>query len=162
MIEIVKAEERHIPDICKLWLGFMKFHADIDATLAPGDDFFTKGIESASGFENEFLRPAMKSEQRLVQIALDGQKIIGYSIADILEMPNSEIRQCGFVNHLYVTESYRRQGIGEKLHAEILKWFRSRDISVVEIQLLAKNRAACSFWKKQGYGDYQHTWIRRI
>jgi ribosomal protein S18 acetylase RimI-like enzyme len=162
MIQIIKAEERHIPDICKLWLEFMQYHADIDPIIAPGDDFFTRGLDSTSDFENKFLRPAMKSEKSLVQLAKDGQKIVGYSIADILEIPNSEIKLCGFVNHLYVVKDYRRRGIGEKMYTEILKWFRSKGINVVELQLMAKNQVACSFWRNHGYGDYQHIWIRRI
>jgi len=43
MIDIVKAEEKHISDIYKLWLEFLKSHAIIDSTIAPDDDFFALG-----------------------------------------------------------------------------------------------------------------------
>jgi len=162
MTKIIKAEEKHIPDICRLWMEFIRYHKDLDSTIAPSEDFFTKGLESASGFEKEFLRPAMKSERSLVQVAVEGNKAVGYSIAEIQECPNSEIKFSGVFNHLHVTPACRRRGTGKKLYDETIKWFHSKDISVVQLQLLAKNPLARSFWRKEGFGDYQYTWIKRI
>jgi len=48
MIVIIKAEERHIPDICKLWLEFMRFSHDIDPIFATRDG-------ALPGFEKEYL-----------------------------------------------------------------------------------------------------------
>jgi GNAT superfamily N-acetyltransferase len=106
MIEIIKAEERHIPDICELWLEFMRFTPDIEP-------FFTVTEDSKVGFENDYLCPAMESEKSLVLVAVDGDKIAGYSHAEVQDVPNRP-GQLGFVHHLFVTEAYRRRGIGEK------------------------------------------------
>jgi GNAT superfamily N-acetyltransferase len=162
MVIIAVAAEKHIPDICRLWLEFIKYHTDLDATIAPGEEFFKKGLESTSGFETEFLRPAMASEKRLVQVAVEGNKAVGYSVAEIQDCPNSEIKQCGVINHLHVTPGSRRRGTGKKLYDETIKWFRSKDIKVVQLQLLAKNPLARTFWRKEGFEDYQYTWIKRI
>jgi ribosomal protein S18 acetylase RimI-like enzyme len=162
MANIIKAEDKHIPDICRLWLEFIKYHTDLDATIAPGEEFFKKGLESTSGFEKEFLRPAMTSEKRLVQVAMEGNTAVGYSVAEIQECPNSEIKFSGVINQLHVTPSCRRRGTGKKLYDETIKWFHSNNISVVQLQLLARNPLARTFWRKEGFGDYQYTWIKRI
>jgi GNAT superfamily N-acetyltransferase len=162
MPKIIKAEEKHIPDICRLWMEFIKYHKELDSTISPGDEFFQKGLESAAGFETHFLRPAMKSEKSLVQAAVEGNKAVGYSVAEIQECPDSEIKFCGVINHLHVTPGSRRRGVGKKLYDETLKWFHSRGIKVVQLQLLAKNPLARTFWRKEGFEDYQYTWIKRI
>jgi ribosomal protein S18 acetylase RimI-like enzyme len=162
MVIIALATEKHIPDICGLWLEFMKYHTSLDATIAPGEEFFTKGLESTTGFEREFLRPAMISEKRLVQVAVEGNKAVGYCVAEIQEVPNSEIKFYGVINHLRVTPGSRRRGAGKKLYDETIKWFRSKDIKVVQVQLLAKNPLARTFWRKEGFEDYQYTWIKKI
>jgi GNAT superfamily N-acetyltransferase len=155
MITIINAEEQHIPDICKLWWEFIQFHADIEPFFTPKDD-------AAVGFENDFLRPSMNSVKKLVQVALDGKKVVGYSVVEVTELPGAKIEHCGCVDHLVVTESHRRLGIGEKMYVEILKWLLEKNIHCVQIQLTAKNELACSFWRKQGYKDLQHTWYREI
>ena len=155
MIEVVRAEESHIKDIVKLWWEFICFHTDIEPFFTPTDD-------ATVGFEKEFLRPAMKSEKSLVQIALDGEKAIGYSISKLQDIPGSKIGRCGYIDHLHVTQDYQRQGIGEQMYEEIIHWFRNQGIKVVQLQLTAKNEIAGSFWRKLGYKDLQHTWYREI
>ena len=155
MIQIIKAEEKHIPDICRLWLEFINFHAEIEPIFAPKDDAVT-------GFEKEFLRPKMNSDKSRVQLALDGEKVVGYAVSEILDLHGAKFTQCGVVDHLHITKDYRRQGIGEKLYQEALKWFHDNGIKVVQVQLTARNNLACSFWRKQGFRDFQHNWYLEI
>ena len=156
MIKIVKAEESHIPDICKLWLEFMQYSADIDPIFETRDG-------AIPVFGKEYLCPAMKSDNSLVLVALDGEKVVGYSYSLISELSRLEKRkQYGCVHDLFITADYRRQGIGEKMYAEILKWFYANDIDRVELQVMAQNKVACSFWKKHGYRDFQNTLCREL
>jgi len=155
MIKIIKAEGHHIQDICNLWLEFMRYPDDSDPIFAVQDD-------SKAGFEKDYLRPAMESEKSLVQVAIDGDKMVGYSHAEIQDVPNSKLPQIGYVQHLFVTEAYRRRGIGEKMYAEILKWFHSQDIKRVHLVVYVRNPVADAFWRKHGYMDFQKTLYRQI
>ncbi len=154
MIKILKAEECHIPDICKLWLEFIRYHADIDPFIAPPDN-------AAAGFEKEYLRPAMRSEMSLVLVALDGEKPVGYSCAEEKTIPYNS-QKYGYIDHVAVTAAYRHRGIGEKMYGEIITWFRSRNISRIQVQLMAENQLADSFWRKHGFKDYQYTLFKQI
>jgi ribosomal protein S18 acetylase RimI-like enzyme len=156
VIKIVKAEEHHIPDICKLWLEFMRYSEDIDPIFAPRD-----GITPV--FVNEYLRPAMTSDSSLVLVALDRKKVFGYSYSIIQEPSNlNKRKRYGRILDLFVTKNYRRQGIGEKMYAEILKWFHSKDIDRVELSIIAKNRTAISFWEKHGFKDLVYNWYCQL
>ncbi len=156
MIKIVKAEEHHIPDICILWLEFMRYSENIDPIFTPRDG-------ALEVFEKKYLRPVMKDNNSLVLVALDGEKVVGYSYSLINDPSDLEkFRQVGVIHDFFITADYRRRGIGEKIYNEILKWFKSRDIDRIELQVIAKNEAACSFWRKHGYGDFEHTWYRQF
>ena len=155
MIEIVRAEERHISDIGKLWLEFMRFHQDIDPIFTPRDG-------AVLGFEEYQVRRLMKSEDGLVLVALDSGRVVGYSLSEIRSSRGLELETFGAVDHVAVTASYRRRGIGEEMLSEILKWFQSRNIDRVELEVLAKNQVAYSFWKKHGFTDYRHRLYRQI
>jgi ribosomal protein S18 acetylase RimI-like enzyme len=155
MIEITKAEEDHIPAINKLWLEFMRFHQDIDP-------IFTPRRGAVAGFEREHLWPFMNSENGLVLVALDGGQVVGYSLSEIQETKGLELEKLGYIHEVAVTAGYRRRSIGQKMFQEILKWFGSRGIDRVELEVTARNQVSYSFWKKHGFMDYKHMLYRQI
>jgi len=155
MIEIVRAEERHISEMGKLWLEFMRFHQDIDPIFTPRDG-------AVLGFEEDEVRPLMESEDGLVLVALDNGRVVGCSLSQIRSSRGLELEMYGAVHRMAVTASHRRRGIGEKMLGEILRWFQSRNIDRVELEVLAKNQVGYSFWKKHGFTDYRHRLYRQI
>lgn len=156
MIEIVKAEEHHISHIDKLWLEFIRFHQDIDP-------IFTLSDGAMHGFEEEMVRRLMKSEDGLVLVALDGGRVVGYSLSEIQGPSKGLQRQSyGYVHHVAVTADYRRKGTGEKILGEIMKWFHSRNVDRIELDITTQNQVARSFWEKHGFTDYMRKLYRRI
>jgi diamine N-acetyltransferase len=137
-------------------VGIHGFSARIDPIFAPQPG-------SIRVFEKDYLRPAIGDKNSLILVALNGEKVVGYSytlIADsALEVNHKNF---GLIHDLFVTQDSRRRGTGEKLYTEILKWFKAKGVNRVELSVIAKNEAACGFWRKHGYGDFQHTWYREI
>ncbi len=156
MIEIVRAKEEHEQELGNLWMEFMRFSQDIDPIHSPKDD-------AVSTFIEEYLRPAMKAENSLVLVALDERRAVGYSYSLICEPVNLVKREkYGCIHDVYISAVQRRKGIGEKMLGEIMKWFRSRHIERVELDVMAQNQVASSFWEKHGFMDFQRTLCRRI
>ena len=156
MLRIVKAEEKHIPDIRDLWIEFLKYSEEFHPVFAVGEG-------AAEHMEKNFLRPALQDKDQLVLIALDEAGASDYAVAMIKErLPKKYDFVTGVIEHLFVAQGCRRQGVGGQLYAEVIKWFKAAGINRVEVQLLAKNKAACAFWKKHAYGDFEHIWKREI
>jgi len=119
--------------------------------------------EAIPVFIKEHLRPAMEAENSLVLVALDDEKVAGYSYSLIIGTSNLEDRaKYGCIHDLFITETHRRKGLGDKMVSEIVKWFRLNDIHRVELDILAQNQVASSFWKKQGFADFKHTLYRLL
>ncbi|MFC1953510.1 GNAT family N-acetyltransferase [Chloroflexota bacterium] len=156
MIEIVKAEEKHIPEIGDLWIEFMRFHADMDSVYQPPDD-------SIPIFIGEYLQPAMSDKNSLVLVALDGEQIIGYSYSLITEPHKLNNREkYGSIHDMFIVSPYRRSGIGMKMFNEIIKWFTFNNIKRIELDVMTQNQTASSFWEKLGFKDLNRTIIRQI
>ncbi|GEM_PF-532508 len=156
MIEIIKAEEKHVAAIGQMYLEFIKFHADIDPIWTPIDD-------PIPGMLENHLQRFMKSEDGLVLVALDNKQAVGYSLSEIKRFtPGSKRGKYGYVDTMAITASYRRRGIGEKMFAEIIKWFKSNDINRVEIQTASQSVVGNSFWQKQGFTIFQHNLYKNL
>jgi ribosomal protein S18 acetylase RimI-like enzyme len=156
MIQIVKAEEKHISAIGRLFLEFIKFHADIDPIWTPIDD-------PIPGMVENHLRRFMDSDAGLVLVALDKKRVVGYSLSEIKGIPSGAKREkYGYIDTMAVTATYRRKGVGEKMYGEIIKWFRSNNIKRVELQTASQSVIGNSFWKKQGFMIFQHNLYKEI
>ena len=150
MIKIVRAQEKHVGAIGELYLEFINFHADIDPIWTPIDD-------PIPGMVENHLRRFMTSDDGLVLVAQDNERVIGYSLSEIKRItPGSKRGKYGYVDTMAITNSYRRAGIGDKMFAEVVKWFQSNDITRVEVQTASESVGANSFWQKQGFTVFQH------
>jgi len=156
LITIIEAEEKHIPEITRLWKEFIQFHIDIEPIWIPNE-----GAED--GQREEQTKPLMASDKGLVLVALDGDEVIGYSISEIKDPPRGSTRlEYGYIHHVAVTENYRRTGVGEQMFSEILKWFKSKGMDRIELDITSKNYVSSSFWGKLGFEEYVRTLYREI
>ncbi len=155
-ITIERATEAQVPDISRLWLEFMHFHAEIEPIFRPRE-----GV--AEGFEQEQVRRLMQSEDGLVVVALDDGQTVGFAFCEI-RGPSKVymLDRYAALDTMAVTESYRRLGVGEKMLDEILSWCRSRGVIRVELEALAQNEVGLSFWKKHGFSVWRYRLYREL
>lgn len=157
MIEIVRAEEKHLPEIGKLWWEFILYHQDIDPWFTPLDD-------ATPGFLESYVRGRyMKTESGLVLAAVEHGEVVAYSLSEV-RSPGAGMKQTiwGFIDHLAVTADCRRRGVGEQMLAEITHWFKSKGVKRVELHVASENTTGLRFWRKQGFKIYVHSMYREI
>lgn len=151
MIEVIRAEECHLPAIGRLWWEFILFHQAIDSRFAVREG-------SIPHFLENHVSRFMRSDDGLVLVANENETVVGYSLAEVQGPFPISLKQdrWGYIDQVAVTESHRRKGIGEKMLSEIMAWFKSKGISRVELELTAQNSVSYSFWRKHGFKDYMH------
>lgn len=66
------------------------------------------------------------------------------------------------INDLIVTSSSRRMRIGSSLLERAIDWFKSRGLNCVELDVVAQNKEAYSFYLKLGFKDYMHNLFLKI
>jgi GNAT superfamily N-acetyltransferase len=149
-IEIVKATEAHIPDIVELWIEFMEHHQDIDPRFPMRED-------APVGFE-QHIREIIETENTLVLVALNENRVIGFSISQVDKYPPIWVERetYGFIDTMAITSDYRRQGVGKQMLGRIFEWFAAQDIGRVELSVSARNQVGYSFWRKHGFKEFIH------
>lgn len=148
-MEIVLAKDSHLPEIIEIWKEFMDFHKSVDPYFARSED----------GHLNfgKFVKELIKKEDSQVLVALEQDRVVAYSIAQIAKRPPAfQDQTYGFISDVAVKSNYQRKGIGERILAKIYEWFESHNIDRVELRVAAKNQLGYSFWKKHGFKDYIH------
>ena len=87
---------------------------------------------------------------------MDDQKAVGYSISKITRMPPfSRGKTTGVIYDMAVTASHRKKGIGREMLDRIKAWFKEHEVKRIEISVVTKNTIGSSFWRDQGFQDYE-------
>ena len=148
-MEIITATELHMPEIIELWKELMDFHKSINA-------YWTRREDGHIAYE-KFLTEMLDSKDAIILVAVDNGRIVGYSCSRA-GRPSLTRKQdsYGDITDMMVTAKYRRQRIGERMLKMICKWFESKNIDRIELNVAAQNSISNSFWEKQGFKDYEH------
>ena len=148
-MKIVIAKESHIPEIISLWEEFARFHEPLDPRYPMKDD-------ARVGYEIH-LREEIDANNTRVLVVLDDDRVVGYVMAKIKKIGEAWKREkYGYIEEMAVTADSRRHGIGSRLLEEILDWFKSEDIEMIEVSVAAKNIIGNSFWNKHGFKVHLH------
>ncbi len=78
-----------------------------------------------------------------------------------ISLPINPMRR-GFTEDCYVIPSFRKKGIGSQLVISAMKWFQSKQISRIQLSLVARNIESEAFWRKSGFDTFRLTLSRDI
>jgi ribosomal protein S18 acetylase RimI-like enzyme len=152
-MEIIHARIEHSLQIIEVWQEFIRHHADVEPLW---DDKSNTVNEFASQLEKQ-----IKSDDALVLVAVEQERVAGFSIASTGNQPPVfKLQQWGTITDVGVKKEYRRTGIAERMLAEMFNWFAQKGITLIEVSVLARNQAAVSFWEKHGFQDFSRRMYR--
>jgi len=60
----------------------------------------------------------------------------------------------GRISDAYVSEEYRRRGLGKQMLDELVKWFKENGIKHTELSVDSRNKIAIKAWKKFGFCEF--------
>lgn len=102
----------------------------------------------------EYVAEIIGSENSVVFVAEQDEKIIGATRAEIREAPTIPLvvpRRFGVIDTLVVTRSCRRRGVGTELAAEVQRWAQGKAVSQLELTVFEFNRSGLAFYQKLGF-----------
>lgn len=146
MIIIRKAKIKDLSQVVKLYIEYMHYHEKLDPALEIKNNPQRDALE--------YLRKHIYSPKKLLLVAEDKDKVVGFLAAYAFEMlPIYKNKYGGFISDVFVDSKIRRQGISGNLLEESFKWFRGKKINRVELGMLANNDLAIKTWKAHGFKD---------
>ncbi len=108
--------------------------------------------ENAQNYKNELLETIEKQHGEML-VAKEGNKLVGL-VAWFLEEEYEFDDPYGYISDIVVSESYRRQGIGQQLFNEAMSHIKATQVKRVHIGVLLANSETKNFYAKNGFKDY--------
>lgn len=133
--QIKKAVSKDVPAIIELMREFAGFENLLDSL-----EITEEKLNDAMFGENAFVEGLM---------AFDGETPIAYAIF-FPYFSSFRGQKSVYLEDIYITEKYRKFGIGEKMLKEIARIGKKRGAVRMDFQVLDWNTPAINFYKKHG------------
>ena len=112
--------------------------------------------------DKTYFEKTLKNPKKKIFIADDNGKIVGYVKGKILIEEESDIRFgriFGYIDSIYVLESYRGLLIDQKLFARLFRWMRENGVTYAEGGVWEFNSSARAVFEQMGSKTYQRKQI---
>ena len=147
-ISIREWEKKDLPKIQEFWLDYCRHAARSDMQLKP--DF-----EVAMA---EWLMGRFRQTSTIGFVAESDGSLAGFLIGRIDDWesvpPVIESRRIGIIDAVYVTEEFRRHGIGSQLVERAIQTMRDAKVIAVETIYDAWNDASTQTWHRAGFAPW--------
>lgn len=141
-IAIRKACPEDLSAIVALARELSKSESTIDPMVAP-----------VSRFQDpEWILRNIEKDNAAVFVATFNGELVGYVLGWVSQ-PWDYKSERGYICDCFVKEGYRRRGVGKALCREILRWFKSKDINCVEVDIYTDNVASIELFRSLGFRE---------
>lgn len=146
---IRKANIKDSEGIISLMKELIDLHAGIDSSYKKFSEYSEEDLDG-------YIKETTADKDKIILVAEDGKKILGYFIGEITEAPYySKERKIGVVADTVVDPRNRGAGILTAMLEEAKKWFVKKKVNFIELSVDARNSDAVTAWKKLGFEDYK-------
>ena len=154
MVNIRKAKKSDFDKILKLAKQLYEVELPFDKNLNK-DYYNTKKAENN-------LKKSIKSKKNTFLVAEQDKDLIGYIDGDLIDKEGIYINKVAYIEHLCVSEKYRKQGIGKMLIDEFTRLMKEKDAKFIKLNAFENNIAAISFYKKEEFKEYSIYYMKEI
>lgn len=160
-IKVREFQKEDRDQISKLMFRFGKFLEEIDDMKRIK---YPKDHEPA--YTDKMIKEAYSLGGKVYIAEMDG-KIVGFTAGFLQKLTRLERKgliktKPGIVSELYVTDKYRKFGIGRKLLTTVESYLKSKNCDVIRIGVFAPNINARDFYVKFGYKERDIDLVKKI
>ena len=141
--------------IAKLGLQFLEAHSE----YSPLDELI--GKRTLAKEINQW-KKFLKDKSYIIMVAEINGNIVGFMTLKIVERDKMyKIRKLGEIEAVAVNKRFTDRGYGRALYDHALKFFKSKNVGIVNINIRVGNKAI-SHAKKAGFKEYDTRLYKRI
>ena len=145
------AEAKDIPQLIKLGRELLEMHFQFDNSYYQieenFDESFSNWIQNTLNTSSQFIFVAENN---------DKTKIIGFISGFIKPLyPWFKIKSVGHISYLFVHSQYRKQRVGKSLEKKAVEWFKSKNITYLELYVDEKNTSGQYAWNSYAYEPFK-------
>lgn len=148
VVRVRKLQEGDVDGICALWQEFAVLREGLTKSRILNDDAADYFFGYATGL--------LSRKDTLTLVAEDGDKIVGYLIAQKQRRPPIyHHTQVAYLSDSFVAETHRGQGILKQFMGEMKSWCKSEGITAVDVQIFEGNKDGQQVYQHLGFVPYR-------
>ncbi|MGQ9844170.1 MAG: GNAT family N-acetyltransferase [Spirochaetota bacterium] len=150
-MEFSKMTTKDITELAKLYTELIYFVKD-ETT----DEYFQFDTVSENELEKQ-LKESIGKPELITFIAQDDENIIAFISGEIKEcfLPLSTIKKVGYISAAYVLPNYRNKGVMKKLESLVIEYYKTQELSYVELNVITNNFIGKRSWESLGYKTFR-------
>lgn len=150
---IRKATFEDLGVILELWDKMMDEHQRRDPRI--------RLTEGALAAYRSYLSYHLVHSESCVRVAEGPAGVVGFCLLTInRNLPMFHPERYGYLSDLAVEGSWRRQGIGRALLADVSRWLAGMNVHSIQLQYYSFNGAGEAFWRAMGFSPfYTRMWL---
>lgn len=144
MSRILKAEEKHIPELLRLLV-------QVDMVHHRGRPDLFKG--PATKYNAAELKQLLASPAHRLFVCEEGEKLLGYAMCELIVSPETHVLKAArtfYIDDICVDETARRQKVGSRLFARAKEEAKALGAGRITLNVWALNPGACRFYEALG------------
>jgi len=146
-MRVRKARIKDANEITNLNYLLMKYHEKFDS--------YYKVDKDHRVIYNKYVKKLIRSKNALVLVTEVNGKIVGTMYGEIRERPPiMEVKKFGHLGDAFILKEYRKRGVGKKLTKELMKWFKSKRVKFVELEVDVRNEIGLKSWERLGFKSF--------
>lgn len=146
-MHIRQAELKDLPEIVRLGRFLLDLHAQFDYGYYQLDQdfdrYFANWVKDCLNNSSQFIFVAETTEP---------QKIVGFISGFIKPLyPWFRVKSVGHISYMMVDPPFRGKGLGKEMEKTAVNWFKSKNISYIELYVDEKNIPGQNVWNSCSY-----------
>lgn len=141
-VSFVSGGAELLGQIGSLWTQLRDFHARVPGPFS--DQIAARTFDDRTAIWRR--RAEQHGEELLVDLAWAEDQLVGYCVTTI-DASGSK----GMIDSLFVVESQRGRGIGDRLMRRAIQWLDDNDVSERSVEVLVGNERALKFYARFGF-----------
>jgi ribosomal protein S18 acetylase RimI-like enzyme len=157
-ITVRKPQLTELSELIQLWEEQYRYHHELDS------EYYVSNSEGLTKKFSEYLTKCIEKEDPYIQVAVYEGKLVGFITYEVDEADyfDTNIKKFGSVLELYVSDKYRRKGLGTKLMQAAEAFFKGQGLEWVELQCSSFNEMALMFYDKSDFKNRQTLLFKKI
>lgn len=111
-----------------------------------------------------WLKEQINSPNQFIFVAQDSTGVVVGFIAGFIKAlyPWFKTKSVGHVSYLVIDPAFRHIGVGRLLESYAIEWFKSKNISYIEVYVEEKNSVGQNAWSAYGFEQFKKFLRKRI
>ncbi|MFH0977070.1 MAG: GNAT family N-acetyltransferase [Spirochaetota bacterium] len=110
------------------------------------------------------LTEILEDDNSAAFIALDDEKPVGFISGQIQSnfLPLSNIPRVGYISGAFIKHGYRKKGLMKLLENRMIEFFKSKNITYVDLNVINNNITGKNCWQELGYETFREQMRKKI